>query len=265
MNDDQLKSLLDDLIDYLAKENPVLSSKFTHYPRSTVHEKYELYRAFVNERPPMPIEEAFLNKEAAMLDEFLDRRGKVDLSDLEPSQGNLYIWQGDITRLQVDGIVNAANSDMLGCTLANHNCIDNAIHTRAGIQLRLDCHALMQDQGHKEPMGKVKITKAYNLPSDYVLHTVGPYIDSRGVTPLKENLLRSSYLSCLETAQEQGLESVAFCCISTGEFNYPNDQAAQVAVQTVQNFLQENNAQMDIIFNVFKDEDLKLYQDLLEN
>lgn len=264
MTDHQLKNLLDNLIAYLAKENPVLSSKFTHYPRESVHEKYELYRAFVNERPPMPIDSQFLENEKLMLEEFLNRRGVVSLKDLKPSQDNLYIWQGDITRLEVDGIVNAANSDMLGCTLANHNCIDNAIHTRAGVQLRLDCHELIQAQGHKEPMGKAKITQAYNLPSQYVIHTVGPYIDQRGVTPLKEDLLKNAYKNCLHVADDQGLESLAFCCISTGEFNYPNDQAANLAVSVVKDYLEQTGSTMKVIFNVFKDQDLELYKALLE-
>lgn len=260
----QLEAKLDYLIEYLQKENPVLDSKFTFYPRKSLEDKYELYRGFVNERQPMAIPDDFLEVESAVLTELSERQGHVSLADIEAEGGQVddqvYLWQGDITRLAVDSIVNAANSHLLGCTLANHNCIDNAIHTKAGVPLRLACYDLMVDQGHKEPMGKAKITPAFNLPSQYVIHTVGPFIDRKGVTPLKERLLADAYRSCLAIADEAGLSHIAFCCISTGEFHYPNDQAAALASQTVKDYLAETGSQLKVIFNTFKDEDAKLYE-----
>lgn len=266
MDDAKLEQLLDRLITYLQAENPVLDSKFTFYPRQTLSDKYELYRGFVNERQPMPIDEDFLSWEKAVLEELLRRSKPFSFSDLksEASQlaDSIYLWQGDITRLAVDGIVNAANSHLLGCTLANHNCIDNAIHTKAGVQLRLACYDIMVDQGRKEPTGRAKITPAFNLPSQYVIHTVGPFIDHKGVTGLKERLLKESYRSCLKLADETGLSEIAFCCISTGEFNYPNEQAAQVASQTVKDYLNETGSDLKVIFNTFKDEDTRVYQEV---
>ena len=168
----------------------------------------------------------------------------------------------NITRLQCGAIVNAANSGMTGCYVPCHACIDNCIHTFAGIQLRLDCAQLMERQSHEEPTGQAKITKAYNLPCDYVLHTVGPIIEGR-VTPEDERLLASCYRSCLELAQQNGVESIAFCCISTGVFHFPNQRAAEIAVETVRKFKSETVSEMKVIFNVFKDLDLEIYRRLL--
>ena len=169
---------------------------------------------------------------------------------------------GDITRIEADAIVNAANSGMTGCYCPNHGCIDNAIHTYAGVQLRLACAEIMDRQRHPEPTGQAKITAAFNLPCRYVLHTVGPIINRR-VTKEDKELLASCYRSCLELAAENGLESVAFCCISTGEFHFPNQLAAEIAVQTVKEFLQTPTSIKKVIFNVFKDMDKKIYERLL--
>ena len=186
----------------------------------------------------------------------------TDIADLTPIQPGLYLWQGDITTLKCDAIVNAANSGMTGCYIPNHRCIDNAIHTFAGVELRLACAELMEQQGYPEPIGRAKITPAFNLPCKYVLHTVGPIIDGR-VTKADKELLASCYRSCLELAAENGLESVAFCCISTGEFHFPNEQAAQIAVETVKGFLKTQTSVKKVIFNVFKDLDKAIYEKLL--
>ena len=186
----------------------------------------------------------------------------TDIADLTPIQPGLYLWQGDITTLKCDAIVNAANSGMTGCYSPNHRCIDNAIHTFAGVELRLACAELMEQQGYPEPIGRAKITPAFNLPCKYVLHTVGPIIDGR-VTKADKELLASCYRSCLELAAENGLESVAFCCISTGEFHFPNEQAAQIAVETVKELLKTQTSVKKVIFNVFKDLDKAIYEKLL--
>ncbi|MDE6107233.1 MAG: protein-ADP-ribose hydrolase, partial [Oscillospiraceae bacterium] len=179
-----------------------------------------------------------------------------------PGHPGLAVWQGDITRLKVDAIVNAANSALLGCFLPCHGCIDNAIHSAAGLQLREECHRLMEQQGHEEPTGQAKLTGGYNLPAKYVLHTVGPIVGDR-VTEKDRAELAACYRSCLELAAEHGLESVAFCCISTGVFHFPNREAAEIAVQTVTDFLKTQTSVKKVIFNVFKDLDAEIYHDLL--
>ena len=184
------------------------------------------------------------------------------MDTLTPLRPGLYLWQGDITTLKCDAIVNAANSGMTGCYIPNHRCIDNAIHTFAGMELRLACEELMEKQGHSEPAGQAKITPAFNLPCRYVLHTVGPIIEGR-VTERDRELLASCYRSCLELAAENGLESVAFCCISTGEFHFPNELAAETAVRTVKDCLKKQTSVKRVIFNVFKDFDRSIYARLL--
>ena len=225
-------------------------------------EKQRLLRSLMNLRPPVPAREAFLKAQDAYLQARLAERGVTDLRDLTPVQPGLYLWQGDITTLRCDGIVNAANSRMLGCFVPCHGCIDNAIHTYAGVQLRLECAELMAAQGAEEPTGRAKITKAYNLPCRYVLHTVGPIIAGR-VTPQDRALLAGCYRSCLELAAENGLHSLAFCCISTGEFRFPNELAAQIALQTVRAWQRQHPHQIEVIFNVFKDSDQEIYRRLL--
>ena len=219
-----------------------------------------LYRALQNVRYPAPAKAEFLYEQDRYLQEKRLEKGVVELADLEAIQPNIYLWQGDITRLSVDAIINAANSKMLGCFVPNHRCIDNAIHTAAGMQLRLACHELMQKQGRDEPTGQAKITPGYNLPAKYVLHTVGPIVYDK-LTDLERDQLRSSYQKCLELAVQKSLRSIAFCCISTGEFRFPQDEAAQIAVATVQDFLKKH-PDMQVVFNVFKDEDLVIYQRL---
>ena len=221
-----------------------------------------LLRSLMNVRPPRPISAEFLAVQDAYLRERLAEDGVTRLADLTPVCGELYLWQGDITRLQCGAIVNAANSGLTGCYLPCHACIDNCIHTYAGVQLRLDCAELMRRQGREEPTGQAKLTKAYNLPCDYVLHTVGPIIQRR-VTVKDERLLVSCYRSCLALAEEHGAESIAFCCISTGVFHFPNQRAAEIAVQTVRQYKAETNSKIKVVFNVFKDMDRAIYARLL--
>lgn len=223
-----------------------------------------LLRALMNVRMALPAADDFLAVQDAYLQEEIRRKGVTALADLEPVQKELYLWRGDITTLQCDAIVNAANSQLLGCFYPNHGCIDNAIHTFAGVQLRLACAELMKQQGHEEETGGAKITSAFNLPSRYVLHTVGPIIHGWLVKKDKE-LLASCYRSCLELAEKNGLNSVAFCCISTGEFHFPNDKAAQIAIETVKSYKKQRNSEIKVIFNVFKELDYSIYRKLLSS
>ena len=219
----------------------------------------QLLRGLMNVRAPQSTKSVFLKMQGVYLQGENAAKGITDVADLAPVQPGLYLWQGDITTLRCDAIVNAANSGMTGCYIPNHRCIDNAIHTFAGVELRLACAELMEQQGHPEPTGQAKITPAFNLPCRYVLHTVGPIISGR-VTKEDKELLASCYRSCLELAAENGLESVAFCCISTGEFHFPNDLAAEIAVRTVKEFLKKQTSVKKVIFNVFKDLDKAIYE-----
>ena len=225
-------------------------------------EKRKLLRSLMNVRPPVPASAEFLEIQDAYLTERLAERGITRLEDLKPVQPGLYLWQGDITTLAADAIVNAANHQMLGCFVPCHGCIDNAIHTYAGVQLRLECAGIMERQGHEEETGHAKITKAYNLPCRFILHTVGPIIYG-SVSEADRELLADCYRSCLELAAGSGLCSVAFCCISTGEFHFPNELAAQIAIQTVTDWQRQHSNQMEVIFNVFKDSDREIYERLL--
>ncbi|MDD5799284.1 MAG: protein-ADP-ribose hydrolase [Coriobacteriales bacterium] len=223
-----------------------------------------LLRALVNVRPPEPAAPELLRVQDEYLQGRLAERGGVtDVSQLNFLPEGIVVWRGDITRLRADAIVNAANSQMLGCFVPNHRCIDNAIQTYAGIQMRLECERQMEAQGHEEPTGRAKVTPGYNLPAKYVLHTVGPIVGGARPSRHDRELLESCYTSCLELARQQGLESVAFCCISTGEFGYPNREAAQVAVDAVLDWKSQTNSQMKVIFDVFKPVDHDIYRELL--
>ena len=197
------------------------------------------------------------------LQEKITKKGIVDINNLNPIQKGIYLWQGDITTLRCDAIVNAANSAMTGCYVPNHRCIDNAIHSFAGVELRLECDEIMNRQGHGEPTGQAKITNAYNLPCKYIIHTVGPIISYK-LTSEDCELLASCYRSCLNLAAKNNLESIAFCCISTGEFHFPNDKAAQIAIKTVEEFMKKDTSVKKVIFNVFKDMDKEIYRELLK-
>ena len=246
----------------------------------------DLLRSLMNIRLPLPVSSEFLQIQDEYLQEVNRERGCTDVCDLESVKEivgssptmtkdvipvldtgiakKLYLWQGDITTLKVDAIVNAANSQLLGCFAPLHACIDNCIHSFAGIQLRLACNELMKKQGHEEGTGLCKITPAYNLPSRFVLHTVGPIITT--VVSAREKIqLASCYKNCLETATENQLESLAFCCISTGVFRFPAELAAQIAVETVEKWLSENpeSTVKKVIFNVFGNKDLEIYKKVL--
>lgn len=247
------------LIRYLLKESKEYRTMAV--PEDEAAQK-QLLRALFNVRMPAPVTEEFLRIQDEYLQTENKSRGVVDYKSLTPVQDGIYLWQGDISTLQCDAIVNAANSQMLGCFHPNHNCIDNCIHTFAGIQLRQECFHLMQEQGHEEETGGAKITSAYNLPATYVIHTVGPIVGGR-LTHKHEELLASSYRSCLELASEHGIRSIAFCCISTGVFMFPNRRAAEIATKTVKEFKRANNSKIEVIFNVFKDMDCQIYRELL--
>ena len=225
-----------------------------------------LLRTLFNVRPPFPASAEFLEIQDAYLSERIRERGITDVSQLKASKANdrVYLWQGDITTLKCDAIVNAANSALLGCFQPCHSCIDNIVHSLSGVQLRIKCNEIMEAQGHDETTGAAKITPGYNLPCKYVLHTVGPIISGKLQNKDCE-LLASCYRSCLELAAANEIQSIAFCCISTGVFHFPQNKAAEIAVETVLKFLDENQSLKQVIFNVFTDEDLKIYSRLLEN
>ncbi len=249
------------LIRELQAEMPEYRSPYTPF---TDERQWRLLRSLMNVRPPRPASDDFLRVQDAFLREMTEEKGIVDAAALPASQRDdrLVLWQGDITTLRCDAIVNAANSALLGCFSPCHGCIDNIIHTMAGVQLRLACHALMRAQGHEEPAGQARITPGFNLPAKHVLHTVGPIVDGP-LTAEHERLLASCYRACLDLAAENGCGSVAFCCISTGVFCFPAERAAEIAVETVQAWLAETGSGMRVIFNVFKDSDLEIYRALL--
>ena len=267
---------LDYLIDYLLKEDPQYSEM--EIP-SDLQGKRDLFRALRNVRWPKPVSDEFLRLQDEELQEQLLEKGIVDLNkpstfnsklsttlNSKPSTLNYILWQGDITRLKVDAIVNAANSQMLGCFHPLHKCIDNAIHSAAGVQLREECHQMMLQQGHEEPTGQAKITMAYNLPCRYVLHTVGPIIPNGIPTEFQKEQLASCYRNIIACADENHLESIAFCCISTGEFRFPNQLAAEIAVKTVSDFFVEHPecSIKQVVFNVFKEVDKRIYEGILK-
>ena len=256
---------LRDLNTRLLREMPQYREQAEAFSRSDdLRVQRRLLRALMNLRPPMPLDAEFLAVPDALLSAEREERGGVEAAALPevPGRPGLVLWQGDITRLRADAIVNAANSALLGCFVPCHGCIDNAIHSSAGLQLRDACFQLMQVQGCPEPAGRAKLTRGYNLPARYVLHTVGPIVTGR-VTRRDREALASCYRSCLALAAEQGLESVAFCCISTGEFHFPNREAAEIAVETVTDFLRQSTSIRRVIFDVYKDLDAAIYQDLL--
>lgn len=227
-------------------------------------EQKDLLRSLMNVRMPKPLSQDFFKIQDKYLQTERDMRGIIESEELPsiPGDPRMVLWQGDITTLKVDAIVNAANSALLGCFRPLHTCIDNIVHSRSGIQLRLFCYDMMSKQGHEEPAGQAKITPAFNLPSKYILHTVGPVIGG-AVRKQDCEALTSCYRSCLELAVKNNCQSIAFCCISTGEFYFPNEKAAEIAIQTVTSFLNTRKENIRVIFNVFKDIDLHIYQNFL--
>lgn len=247
------------LIQWLLRENP-------EYRNNSIPEEKEeqkrFLRGLMNICPPKAIDDEFLKVQDVYLQMELEEKGITAWSDLNPIQNGIYLWQGDITTLHCDAIVNAANGGLTGCYVPNHQCIDNAIHFYAGMQLRMECAEIMMKQGREEVAGRAKITNSYNLPCHYVLHTVGPIV-YESLTSRHCEVLASCYQSCLELAAQNALKSVAFCCISTGEFRFPNRRAAEIAISTVTDFMKKESSVKKVIFNVFKDTDKKIYEELL--
>ena len=247
----------------LLTEMPQYREQAESFPADEISQR-RLLRSLMNVRPPMPLAPEFLEVQDALLSAEREEKGVVDGDALPPTAGDprLVLWQGDITRLRADAIVDADNSALLGCFAPCHGCIDNAIHSAAGLQLREECRRIMAEQGRPEPNGRARLTEGYNLPARYVLHTVGPIVRGR-VTGENRRELASCYRACLELAAEHGLRSVAFCCISTGEFRFPNREAAGIAVDTVTGFLRCNTSIQRVIFNVFQELDERIYRSLL--
>ena len=245
------------LINYLLNENP--EYRKVRIP-SSENEQFRLYRSLVNVRSAYEISAEYLAAEDEYLRQKTAEKGITDIADLSPVEDDIYLWRGDITTLKCGAIVNAANSGMTGCYQPCHNCIDNCIHTFAGIRLRLECAEIMKKQGYPEPTGQAKITPAYNLPCEYVIHTVGPIVQGK-LTPEHCRLLKSCYQSCLELAVQNEIDSIAFCCISTGVFGFPKQEAAEIAVSTVRDFLKSHR--IKVIFNVFGNEDYGIYRKIL--
>ncbi|OJF75735.1 MAG: hypothetical protein BKP49_10665 [Treponema sp. CETP13] len=265
----RLKKLLY-LNSYLLNENPENNALAEQFSNSE-EDQSRLFRSLINLRPPMLLKQDFLEVQDSLLSEDAKTKGIVSFSEIRNTRrtkekdsvfSRMYLWQGDITRLAVDAIVNAANSSLLGCFIPCHPCIDNVIHSAAGLQLRDACNKIIKAQGHEEATGTAKITRGYNLPAKYVLHTVGPIVTNELTPELCEDL-KNSYRSCLDLAKQKNLHSVAFCCVSTGVFHFPNDKAAKIAVDTVRDFLATQDSQLEVIFNVFKDIDYKIYKDIL--
>ena len=247
------------LIEELLRERP--SCRRQEIPADADRQKV-LLRGLMNVRHPAAISREFLEVQDAYLQEELAAKKITRLSELPPVRERIYLWRGDITTLECGAIVNAANSCMTGCYQPCHNCIDNCIHTYAGVQLRLKCAEIMAEQGYAEPTGQAKITPAYNLPCEYVIHTVGPIVQGK-LAQEHCALLESCYRSCLKLADENGVGSIAFCCISTGVFMFPNDKAAEIAVDTVRKYKTETGSKIEVVFNVFKEQDERIYRELL--
>lgn len=249
----------DELLKFLLRERGTIAAFSATYER-----KRSLVRGYMNERLPLPVPQGILDLQDRLFWTESLERGIVSADELSQNSYGISLWEGDIVRLGVDAIVNAANTRLLGCFIPGHNCIDNAIHSAAGMQLRRDCARLMAQQGGEEEIGEAKLTRAYNLPSKYVLHTVGPMV-GREVTREQRVQLRSSYISCLNLAAEAGLSSVAFCCLSTGVFNFPHEDAAEIAVGAVMNWKLHAGSSMRVIFNTFSKRDTDIYTEILKH
>lgn len=252
---DKLKKCNEELLSKM----PEMKAQADKFPDDEKNQ-HRLMRSLMNICQPTEFSDEFYKLQDEVLKEDAANKGTVSLDDMDEKEKGIYLWKGDITRLQVDAIVNAANNQMLGCFVPMHKCIDNAIHSASGVQLRLECDRAMKEQGSEEPTGSAKITDAYNLPCKKVIHTVGPIVFS-GLHEKHKELLASCYRECIKLAAENGLKSIAFCCISTGEFRFPNKEAAEIAVNTVREMKKDYD--MDVIFNVFKEEDYVLYEKLL--
>lgn len=258
LSEEEKSAICDEMLGILLEERNEIAA--FSYPYKV---KRDLIWGFLNQRLPNPVSPRFLEIQDRLFSSETEERGVVDADEFAYDDG-IALWQGDITRLKADAVVNAANNSLLGCFIPHHKCIDNVIHSRAGVQVRLDCSKIMGSQGESEPSGCAKITLAYNLPSKYIIHTVGPMVSIQ-VTEDNERVLRNCYLSCLNLAREMKLKSIAFCCISTGIFGFPGEDAAAIAVGAVKNWLLETGYPIRVVFNVFLDKDLEIYRDVLKN
>lgn len=227
------------------------------------HSRWTVFRGLVNVRDVYQPSPEYLLAEESLLQAKLAPAASPDQWQKSQLDQRIFLWQGDITRLKVDAIVNAANKNGLGCYIPNHHCIDNTIHTMAGAQVRTDMAKALN--GRKLPVGKVMVTKAYNLPAKFIFHTVGPVIYKEPVSKMNQDLLAACYLNSLKEADARGLSTIAFCSISTGEFHFPKALARDIAIQTVQDYLKETDSSLQVVFNVFLDEDVALYQEVLIN
>lgn len=258
LSEEEKSAICDEMLGVLLEERNEIAA--FSYPYKV---KRELIWGYLNQRMPNPVSPRFLEIQDKLFRSEILENGVVNVSSFE-YKNSVALWQGDITRLDADAVVNAANNALLGCFIPHHKCIDNVIHSRAGVQVRLDCSKIMGAQGEPEPAGCAKITLAYNLPSKYIIHTVGPMVGTH-VTDEDRRVLRNCYISCLNLAKEMKLRSIAFCCISTGIFGFPNDEAAAIAVGAVKNWLLETGYDICVIFDVFLDKDRAIYEDVLKN
>lgn len=264
------KTTQEQRLDYLVEEFKRDSGEYKELPTPADQEgKRRILRSLMNIRMPKQLPDEVLEVQDEYLSGRAEEKGIVQLSDIPVMRDGLSIWQGDITRLAVDAIVNAANSQMLGCFVPMHTCIDNCIHTFAGVQLRAECNRQMNKlrirygRNYEQPTAVPMLTDAYNLPAKKVIHIVGPIVQ-HNLTQELEKDLADCYRNTLDMCMENGLKSVAFCCISTGVFHFPNKRAAEIAVRTVTKWLSEHDGQMErVIFNVFKDEDRKYYEEII--
>ena len=252
-----MNNQLDLLISYLLEER-----KETMILSKNDEENFKLFRTLINIRKPIHMEDSFLKIQDTFLKNELQKKGITKLEDLEPIAKNIYLWQGDITTLEIDAIVNSSDETLLGCFYPCHDCVNNAIHTYAGIQLRLKCKNIMDKQGHLESVGGAKVTNSYNLASDYIIHTVGPNIEDKLYDDDIEEL-KICYKSCLNISKNYEIKNIAFPCISTGSNRFPNKIAAEIAIKEALSFQKQND--INVVFNVFNNEDYKIYSDLLKS
>lgn len=247
---------LDYLIDYLLNER----NETIDLNKLSYEDKKRIYRSLCNIRDAKPISEEYLKIENEYLQDELNKKNIIDVAEIKPSKEKICIWKGDITTLKIGAIVNAANSQGLGCFIPMHSCVDNIIGSNAGVSLRLECNEVMKEKNYFLPTGEAFITKGYNLPAKYVIHTVGPIIYTE-VTKKEEEQLFNCYINSLELAIKNGIKSIAFPCISTGEFRFPHEQACKLAISAVETFLKKHKDDIDkIVFNVYKEEDNKIYE-----
>ena len=263
MNKDTQVNRLKQMIAFLMEEKgeaiPDLSQK-------SEKDLEEIWRGLVNIRSATPADIRYLELEEAYLKQYHTGAIVGLESCQDTNEERVKLYHGDLCHLEVDAIVNAANSDLLGCFIPNHRCIDNAIHTFAGVKLRECCHQIQLAQGKKEPVGTVKVTPSFHLPCDYVFHTVGPFIPlGKPVTVIRKQLLEKCYISCLKKAEEMKLESIAFCGISTGQFGFPVEDAAEIAVSVVKDWFKQHAFPETIILSTFTKEEQMAYRKLLQS